>query len=352
MTKRAQRLLAVDAVRGVAALAVVLYHVPRELRSAVGIQPLLDAIFANGYLGVDSFFVLSGFVITMSVASSSWTFSYLLRFIARRSVRLDPSYWTAIGLELLLGYFGFRILQDEYPFPSTAGVVSHLVYMQGVLGYPQISDVFWTLCFEIQFYLTLVGLLVVSNLRLIRTHLSQYVVLGTVLTLIAVTSVAVRNGVIQNPHEGIALVRAYQFAIGVVTFLAAKGKTSRLTAAMFCGAILMVRLVDGAVAEVCVTALTVGLCFGSISSERLNSLADVLPLQFLGKISYSLYLYHASIVGRASALSLLLAKKTGLTYLPILGLAGAVLGSIAFAYLMFRLIEQPTMRLSKRIRME
>jgi peptidoglycan/LPS O-acetylase OafA/YrhL len=352
MTKQEQRLLAVDAVRGVAALAVVLYHAPRELRSAVGIHPWLDAIFANGYLGVDSFFVLSGFVITMSVASSSWTFSYLLRFIARRSVRLDPSYWAAIGLELLLGYVGFHILQDEYPFPSTAGVVSHLVYLQGVLGYPQISDVFWTLCFEIQFYLILVGLLVVSNLHLVKTRLSQRVVLGTALTIIAVTSVAVRNGAIQNPHEGIGLIRAYQFAVGVVTFLAAKGKTPVSMAAFFCGAILMARLLDGAVAEVCVTALTVGVCFGSIVSVRINALADVSPLQFLGRISYSLYLYHASIVGRASTLSLLLAKKAGLAFLPILGLVGSVFGSIAFAYLMFRLIERPTMRLSKRIRME
>jgi peptidoglycan/LPS O-acetylase OafA/YrhL len=349
MTRHGRRLLAVDAVRGIAALAVVIYHVPGALISAAKVPAWLAAIFAHGALGVDAFFVLSGFVITMSVASSDWTVNYLGRFILRRSVRLDPSYWAAIAIEVMFGYVGFRFLQDAYPFPTMFSVAAHLVYLQGVLRFPQVSDVFWTLCFEIQFYLGLVGSLVVSNLLAVRHRLSQRAILAVALIAFAYLSVAIRNGALPNPHEGLAIIRVYQFAIGIVVYLLAQRQVSVTSALAFIASLLAVRALNGALAEVCVTALSAGICYGSIRSDQLNALADRWPLQFLGKISYSLYLYHASIVGRASAVTLLLVRDRSGAVLPAVGIISALVASIAFSYVMFRLVEAPTMRLSKRV---
>jgi peptidoglycan/LPS O-acetylase OafA/YrhL len=343
------RLLALDALRGVAAMAVVAYHVPRELREAVGVPRAIDAVFSAGFLGVDAFFVLSGFVIAMSVANGNWTLGYLGRFFARRSVRLDPSYWAAIVLEILLGWIGLRFLSDEYPLPAASSITAHLLYLQGLLRVPQISDVFWTLCYEVQFYLLLVGLLVIATAVQNRWGIARTGVLRVVLLCLAMYSLAIRNGVTVNPLEGLMVERAYQFALGIVAFLLSSGRVPAVPAMAVMGGIELTRLVDRAYIEVAVTAFAVALCWLSFREERINRICEVRPLQFLGKISYSLYLYHASIVGRGSTVILALAKGSSFAMLPILGLLAVLGGSIAFSYGLYRLIEAPTMRLSKRI---
>lgn len=345
------RLLAVDALRGVAAMAVVLFHVPESLRSAVGMPGPIDAVFARGYLGVDAFFVLSGFVIAMSVASGPWTFGYLLRFVARRSVRLDPSYWAAIALELCLAYIGVRFLRDAYAFPSPLDVLAHVAYLQGVLNVAQISDVFWTLCYEIQFYLLLVGSLVLSHATFVRRFVPAERLLAAVFAVLLIVSLAVRGGVLASPNDGLALGRIYQFALGVSAYLFATRRISVLTLSVIAGVVTVARVWDKAFVETAVILIAFATCLFSLRSRRLNQLLDVRPVQFLGRISYSLYLYHASIVGRAAAVTLLLGKSVTIPHLPLIGLVASVAGSVLFAYVMFRLIEAPTLRLSRKIRL-
>ncbi len=345
------RLLAVDALRGVAAMAVVLYHVPQALRHAAGVPRMLDVVFLNGLLGVDAFFVLSGFVISMSVASGSWSVGYLLRFVARRSVRLDPSYWAAIAIELALGWAGVRFLGDQYPFPSLADILAHLAYLQGLLHVRQISDVFWTLCFEVQFYLLLVGLLVVSHVNAVKRSIPPTLLLSIVGLAFVAISLAIRSGLVAGPNEGLALIRIYQFALGISAYLYAVSKISVTTLSIVAGGIIAARMADHAFVETAVMLAACTTCYVSIRSERFNQLLDVRPLQFLGRISYSLYLYHASIIGRASAVTRMLAKPVSAGMFPLLGLVAGLLGSILFSYVMFRLVEAPTMKLSRRIRM-
>ncbi len=332
-------------------MAVVLYHVPQALRHAAGVPRVLDVVFLNGLLGVDAFFVLSGFVISMSVASGSWTVGYLLRFVAKRSVRLDPSYWAAIAIELALGWAGVRFLGDQYPFPSLADIVAHLAYIQGVLHVRQISDVFWTLCFEVQFYLLLVGLLVVSHANAVKRSIPPTLLLAIVGLALVAISLAIRSGLVAGPNEGLALIRMYQFALGISAFLYAANKISTATFWVVAGGIIIARIADHAFVETAVILASLATCYFSIRSTRLNALLDVRPLQFLGRISYSLYLYHASILGRASAVTLMLAKPASIGMFPLLGLVAGLLGSILFSYVMFRLVEAPTMKLSRRIRM-
>jgi len=71
-------------LRGVAALAVVLCH----LRGPLG------AVTEYGWLGVQVFFVLSGFVMSQTLARYTVTPRFVGNFILRRSVRLDPVYWS------------------------------------------------------------------------------------------------------------------------------------------------------------------------------------------------------------------------------------------------------------------
>src|SRR5579872_7415052 len=89
-----QRLAFVDGLRGVAALAVMLYHLVGRTSAGVLTQ--------YGFLGVAIFFVLSGFVIASVVGDRRVDAGFLGRFALRRMVRLDIPYWLNIALAIAL----------------------------------------------------------------------------------------------------------------------------------------------------------------------------------------------------------------------------------------------------------
>lgn len=348
--RQPSRLRAVDAMRGIAALAVVLFHVPVSFREAAGVPAYLDAVFASGWLGVDAFFVLSGFVISLSVLHGEWDARYLLRFLARRSVRLDPAYWVAIIVEPMLGWVGIRFLGDAYPLPTTDAVLAHLVYLQELLGFPQISQVFWTLCYEVQFYLLLVGSLVMATTLERRAGISRRYTLGVLLFSFVVYSLLSRVNLVERPLAGLMIDRSYQFALGIIAWLFASGRVGSAAALPALGAIVLARCFSGSVLEAIVVATASAVCVAAVKFERFNELADKAPLQFLGRISYSLYLFHAMVIIRGATVLLMLIGRVGAPqWLAVPALLALIAGAVFFSYVMYRAVEVPTLRLSRRI---
>ncbi|MEV0323347.1 acyltransferase family protein [Streptomyces sp. NPDC050658] len=150
--KRARpRLRALDGLRLVAALMVAAYHYggrDGEVSEAWGSSPKLQFPtahdwFAYGCLGVQIFFVISGFVICMS----GWG-RPLRSFFASRVSRLFPSYWAAIIL--VTAVFALPVVTYEAVSPSDALV--NLTMLQQPLGVDRVLGVCWTLWAELRFY--------------------------------------------------------------------------------------------------------------------------------------------------------------------------------------------------------
>ncbi|MEV8320729.1 acyltransferase [Streptomyces sp. NPDC059900] len=150
--KRARpRLRALDGLRLVAALMVAAYHYggrDGEISEAWGSSPQLQFPtahnwFAYGCLGVQIFFVISGFVICMS----GWG-RPLRAFFASRVSRLFPSYWAAIVL--VTAVFALPVVAYEAVSPSDALV--NLTMLQQPLGVDRVLGVCWTLWAELRFY--------------------------------------------------------------------------------------------------------------------------------------------------------------------------------------------------------
>ncbi len=89
-----------DSLRGIAALLVALMHFQTLIneRSSYGFPPLINEIFLNGHVGVNVFFVLSGFVIAYSIHDQLITLSLLAASASDVLIRLDPPYWVALLL--------------------------------------------------------------------------------------------------------------------------------------------------------------------------------------------------------------------------------------------------------------
>src|SRR5260370_25386335 len=91
------QIFTVEALRGVAALAVTWFH----MTNTYSLDWVRYSGF-NGWLGVHMFFVISGFIIPYSLHRSKYKLPYFPRFLPRRLLRLDPPYLISIALVLIL----------------------------------------------------------------------------------------------------------------------------------------------------------------------------------------------------------------------------------------------------------
>lgn len=164
-------ILTLDGVRGIAVLWVIAFHYA-ALRSemadpwlhAINQLPLLDALVRNGYLGVDLFFLLSGFLLSLPWlvrAAAGQPPPELRDFYARRARRIVPAYYVQLLLLFLLfipllrGWDYWK--RDLYVIAWNG--VSHGLFLHttspltsGSLG---VNGALWTLAVEAHFYLLL-----------------------------------------------------------------------------------------------------------------------------------------------------------------------------------------------------
>ena len=146
---KADRLQELDALRGIAALLVVLFHY------SMG-RPAKFLGFELGISGVDLFFIISGFVIYMSINKRG----NLKGFLIRRFFRLYPVYWLVVSFTTVLALFNFAQIELE-PITFTR-YVSNLTMFQSYLGETDIDGPYWTMIVEVLFYLLITTLILLK----------------------------------------------------------------------------------------------------------------------------------------------------------------------------------------------
>jgi len=142
-----------DTLRGVAILAVVFYHGFSHC-DTTGLPGIVRAFFAAtrfGWLGVNLFFVLSGFLITGILLDSKGTPRYYKSFYIRRALRILPAYLLLLLLLLLLPRIGVVEGRISWGFVGLS-----LIYLSNVTNFFGVAMQYgplWSLAVEEQFYL-------------------------------------------------------------------------------------------------------------------------------------------------------------------------------------------------------
>ncbi|MDR0482530.1 MAG: acyltransferase [Cellulomonadaceae bacterium] len=151
----APRLLWLDGLRFVAAFAVVIYHFAASPTAGrywgadpVGVFPLANQVGRYGWLSVELFFMLSGFVILMSAQGRS-----IPEYIGSRVGRLFPAFWAAVVATAILQFFW-----DGGRNPGFRATLLNFTMVPDLFGVQPVQVVFWTLLAELKFYV-LVGIL-------------------------------------------------------------------------------------------------------------------------------------------------------------------------------------------------
>lgn len=158
------RLIALDLVRFFAAMAVMLYHY--TARPEAKSFELLSEFTKFGYLGVPIFFIISGYVVSLSAENRT---SY--GFFVSRVTRLYPAYWACIIFTLFIVYFFGK---HQY---SLNQILANFTMLNSYLGYGNIDGVYWTLQKEIQFYACIFLLVFFNVFHKIKIWLSIWLLI-------------------------------------------------------------------------------------------------------------------------------------------------------------------------------
>jgi peptidoglycan/LPS O-acetylase OafA/YrhL len=319
-----KRINVLDDLRGVASVAVMWFHITHTASDVFG-MPWLAATGGKGWLGVEMFFVISGFVIPYSLYRSGYELRRdFLTFFAKRIVRLDPPYLVSIVFAVLLAFFAARTPGFRGPayHLSWSQLALHLGYLNAIVGSRNdwIIAVYWTLAIEFQYYVTiaLVYPLLVSNRR--RT------LLATALLLAALA-------VIFRKQEDLIFPYLPLFLLGIATFRRHVNRPWSQRTYPFV-----------AVTCVALTAFTLGLPHALAGAVTAAAVAwaphrgGSKILHFCGTLSYSLYLIHLPVAVKVLNISGRLPHTIVVLFL---SMAAAIMTSLVAAWLLFRYVERP-----------
>ncbi|MES2571755.1 MAG: acyltransferase [Verrucomicrobiota bacterium] len=327
MSSSSHRLLTLDALRGIAALWVCWYHFTQGNTEFLE-EGWLKSSGSFGWLGVEIFFVISGFIIPYALFRSEYRTSDYGTFLLKRITRLDPPYIAGILIVIILGYIstvtpGFR----GPPFQlSATQVILHLGYANVLFGHPWLNPVFWTLAIELQYYL-LAGLLFPALAH--RSNLLRAFAFGCLGSLVFLF-----------PNKEFLFHWLFLFMFGMAAFQFRAGIIQR--GEFMCWIVVLgvgSWFAHGAV--ITGTGIATSLII-ALYNARINT-----PFLFLGNISYSLYLIHIPVGSKVINLGLRFFDTfPGRTVVLICATAA----SITAAWLLYRYVELPAQRWSSSIR--
>ncbi|GAA1954570.1 acyltransferase family protein [Kitasatospora viridis] len=346
-TSKRPRLYVLDGIRLLAALSVMLFH---YVGKPVGwdqtwrgrpdrLLPGLHDAAIYGWVGVELFFLISGFVICMSCWGKRPQ-----DFFVSRVVRLYPAYWTAVlittGVVAAAGY-SFTTAKDLTP----RAVITNLTMLQAPIGAPSVDPSYWTLWVEMLFYV-LFAVVVVVGLTYRRV-----VAFCGIWMFLAVLAPAVDLPLLSTLAQA---DYAPFFTAGITMFLMYRFGPNLLLWCMlgFCWMVAQYRLQSTVemyqqwlpqhISWTVATALMT-LCFLQVLGAALG-LFDRIQwrrLTVAGALTYPVYLLHQEL------------GVTGIHWLrqwlaPRTTLALVVLGVLLLSYLVHRLVETPVSGLLKR----
>ena len=351
-----------DGLRALAVIGVFLYHAKPHGDG--------DPWMRGGFLGVDLFFVLSGFLIT-SILLIEWEHHHrikLLRFWARRARRLFPALVVVVFATLLLS----AIFARSDLGPTRSDTISSLLYFNNWhqivanhsyfvrMGNPSLLQHVWSLAVEEQFYVIWPLVLVPGLIFLGRKRL-PYAIIGGVLG-----SAALMWLLYSPPPADPSRVyygtdtRAFLLLMGILVALFWPSiKRIRRELLELLGVLALATTIylfftmpdpsfnatyfrgGDLAAAVCFAVLIAAVAH---PASRLDRALGVAPLRWIGERSYGIYLWHLPII-------YLTRPETDLSWSGPLAVLGQATIIVAAAALSFRFVEQPirTGRVEERL---
>jgi peptidoglycan/LPS O-acetylase OafA/YrhL len=368
-TLSSRRIPALDGLRGIALLAVMLHHLSDYIPANGPGGKITKMLLFAGWSGVDLFFVLSGFLITGILIDTKGARGYLKVFYARRILRILPLYYAVLTVIVVFA----SLRPGHWPnavLPSPHDRIYYFFYLNNWWPllrdswHPNIIGHFWSLAVEEQFYLLWPLCVLLMSKRRILPVSAVGIVAALLVRLFLYLHFGPLRDIVENVFARMDSLLAGAFMAALVRLpeTLRRAKPYVLTVASGCtAAILFINLgIHGFTYSEWYVVLVFSLlaaAFGGLvlyaflTSEEHSLFQTVFrskPLTTIGKYSYGMYVYHVPLIALAS---LFLTQPLDLrrnTLTSTLFIAGIIAITFVVAKLSFDLFELRFLRLKSK----
>jgi peptidoglycan/LPS O-acetylase OafA/YrhL len=340
----------IDGIRGIAALGIACYHIHRYgpmPRAADEVLPhSVELILEHAWIGVQFFFVIAGFVAAHRLGNVHVSPVIFGHFALRRLVRLGLPYWATVVAVLALNEVAVRWLGDD----TLSGRVSwthaaaQFLFLQDILGYGNISAGMWFVAIDLQFgllFILLVGIADWMTRFLPRGSSMRGACLLATTVPCALLSAFRFN--LDSDNEMWILYFFHMPVFGAIACWALQGRVPRAAFWMYAAAMLLALAIAWRL-ELALSIVAAVTLYAAGRRGFLSSGMSGAGFQYLGRVSYSLFLIHYPV-----SWAVLTAGRhlTGDHPLAAVGwLVAALVASLAAAHLLYVLVEAPANRLA------
>jgi len=323
----------IELLRGIAALGVVCFHFANSTLPTIKPNPL-GSFFEWAKLGIPMFFIISGYVIPLSMFKSGYTLADAGRFFTKRMARMIPPAWVAMLLMMgvyFVGYYinGRPIENMAWPGTDFKSLFANFFFSYELMNVEKYIEAYWTLEVEFQYYI-----LIPFLYPLIMYFVKKPVALSFIL-LLMLSSYWLYNDTFMFFRDNSF------FVLGFILFLYKAGQINRnyflyasFVATVFC---FIQQGVYGAAGAV--------MAILTINYVKLHNPVT----SFLGMISFSLYITHKVSGVVAEFFLRNLSGMSPSDPVKVLMFFVYLAVSITFAYVFYKLVEAPSLKLSKKI---
>lgn len=341
----------IQALRGIAALLVVICHARVVLRGTP-YEAFAERAMTPGALGVDLFFMISGFIMTYTTAHNDGSIRYTAAFLIKRLARIWPVYVAAVIANLMLSPTHFGIVLSSWDLSRL--YLKSLMFLPNDATKPPFFDmpyaVGWTLNFEIYFYLVFAVSLLFGKLRWVALavwFIFTLIILPIHMTGHAGLNIQVTNGFSRAYFVMVTNPIIWEFAIGAAIGLLYNSDIalpkSVATYALLAASITFALWYDFSWhgtfngLDQWGVPLPFMLIVMALASKRIE-LKVPRMLVWLGGVSYSLYLFHP-IAADGLEMAILTAGHAGFIH-TWWGSLSIILFAVAVAYVANKLFEE------------
>lgn len=313
----------IQALRGLAALAVCLFHFTQGDMKFLGTTKMFESFWSKGWLGVEVFFVISGFIIPYSLVKSNYTIRSYGKFILKRLLRIEPPFLISILLVIILGYIstlvpGYRGQPFRFDYMQ---ISSHLLYLTEHFDLSWLQPVYWSLEIEFHYYL-LIGIMMPF---FFRNELFFSIIMAVLLIL---------GQCVQFTFFEFSGF----FCFGITAAAFKLQKITNKTFWIFFVIIIISMWHDKQEVLMISTGILTALIIVFVEFKSKIT-------EFLGTISFSLYLVHVPIGGRIINFGGRFADRDWKVWIVLIV---AIAVSILFAWIFYKLVEKPSLRLANK----
>lgn len=343
----------IQALRGIAVLAVVVFHALSIERKYSGGDLLLPDFLRLGQSGVDLFFVISGFVMVTVTQGRFARRGETMRFLWGRLSRIYPTYWFYCFLTLAV-----FVLRPDWVNSSQGHQARFLdsFFLLPGNSLPLVM-VAWSLTYELWFYLVFSVLLCFDGRFLLPSLLLWAAIIVAANQFLALAELPVGARLVLHPY-------ALEFIIGALVALLhsrapGPGMSARHAVLMVVPLLLVgLPLVhafallkeEGLLRMSLVGALYGLLVLAVATLEKRERFRPPRFLQFLGDVSYTVYLSHLLVLSAIGRLWLIASPAPHSLWDNLFACLAMLAAVVAYGWLGYRLLEQPLLQLSHRLR--